>query len=129
MTSFKPTKKNNCNKGFTLIEVLIALAILSISLTALVKASSSDIEDTFYLKNKTLAYLVAYEAKQLIELDAIGFNDNETSQKTSFANQAWAWSAIKQKSNYQGIDKIDITVLYNNKPIASEVSFKIKIDE
>lgn len=48
----------NKRAGFTLIEVLIALAILSISLTAIIKATSQNIKDTAYLQEKTLALWV-----------------------------------------------------------------------
>jgi len=42
-------------EGFTLIEVLVALAILSIALTAIIKSTSQNIKDTLYLQNKTIA--------------------------------------------------------------------------
>ncbi len=47
--------------GLTLIEVLIALAILSIALTAMIKASSQTILDTLYLQNKMVANWVGME--------------------------------------------------------------------
>ena len=77
-----PTHSHQPSQGFTLVEVLIALVILAISLTALVKASSSDIENTTYLQNKALAHLVGQEAVTLIKLNAIGFTGNETNQET-----------------------------------------------
>ncbi len=41
--------------GLTLLEVLIALAILSIALTAVIKSASQNIRSTLYLQNRTIA--------------------------------------------------------------------------
>ena len=54
-----PTLTNH--KGFTLIEVLIALAILAIALTAVIEATSKNIQNTLYLQNKTIASWVGLE--------------------------------------------------------------------
>jgi len=58
-------KKHNLSSitsnGFTLIEVLIALAIISISLTAIIKATSQNIKDTVYLQDKMVANWVALQ--------------------------------------------------------------------
>jgi general secretion pathway protein I len=48
-------------RGFTLIEVLIALAILSIALTAIIKATSQNIRDTAYIQHKMIAHYVALD--------------------------------------------------------------------
>lgn len=51
----------NKSAGFTLIEVLVALAILSIALTAIIKATAQNIRDTNYLQDKNIAVWVATE--------------------------------------------------------------------
>lgn len=114
--------------GFTLIEVLIALVILAISLTAIVKASSADIENTAYLQNKAIAHLVAYEAQQLIELNAIGFNGNTTEQETKIAGNNWFWTAQKYSTPQKHIKKISVTVYLNHKPITTEESFILDLN-
>jgi len=54
-----PLKKSN--NGFTLIEILIALTILSIALTAIIKSTSQNIKDTYYLQHKTIATWIGTE--------------------------------------------------------------------
>lgn len=110
-------------KGFTLIEVLIALMILAISLTAIVKASSTDIKNTQYLKEKALANLVALEAFELIKMHSIAFLGNKTEQKTTLANQNWFWQATKTNTQNRFIKKIIITVFYNKQAILSTKHF------
>lgn len=46
-------------EGFTLIEVMVALAIIAIALSSLIKASGSHTSTAGYLKSKTLAHYVA----------------------------------------------------------------------
>jgi general secretion pathway protein I len=45
-------------RGFTLLEVLVALVILTVALAALIKASSEHTRNTFYLQERLLAHWV-----------------------------------------------------------------------
>lgn len=44
------------NKGFTLLEVLVAMTILAVALAALVKGGSDHSRNTLYLQERTLAH-------------------------------------------------------------------------
>ena len=56
------------NKGFTLLEVLVAQTILAVALAALIKGGSDHSRNTLYLQERTLAHwagqnlLAEYEA-------------------------------------------------------------------
>jgi len=52
-------KRYNQHSGFTLIEVLVALVLLAIGLSAMVKSASENTLNTAYLRDKYLASLVA----------------------------------------------------------------------
>jgi prepilin-type N-terminal cleavage/methylation domain-containing protein len=52
-------RSQHTQSGLTLIEVLVALAIISIALTAIIKATSENIRGTAYLQDKTIAMYVA----------------------------------------------------------------------
>ena len=56
-------------QGFTLLEVLIALAIISIALTAIIKASSQNIKDTAYLEDKAIANWVGLEVMNEVKAE------------------------------------------------------------
>ena len=47
------------NDGFTLLEVLVALAILAISLAVLLKISAQNANNAAYLRDKTFAHWIA----------------------------------------------------------------------
>jgi len=65
-------KNNTCsvkfqkNKGFTLVETLIAIAIFSMSIIALMSVLATGIADTSYAKNKIIASYLAEEGIEYI---------------------------------------------------------------
>jgi len=48
--------ENKKPNGFTLLEVLIALAILAILMVSAIKITSDNIKNLWFLENKTLAF-------------------------------------------------------------------------
>src|SRR5687767_14340539 len=81
--------------GFTLIEVLIALAILSIALTAVIKATSQNIKDTLYLQDKTIAHWVGLEIMNEVRTHLIKLPQapDPLEKTTKMLGQTWAWHA------------------------------------
>lgn len=97
------------NKGFTLIEVLIALAILSIALTAIIKSTSQNIKNTLYLQNKTIANWVGAEIVAEIESGLLTVQDNLT-DKTEMLGQKWTWEASIKPTPNKKIKELNVTV-------------------
>ncbi len=56
-----PSQRFQACVGLTLIEVLIALAIVGIAMTAIIKATSQNIRSTAYLQNKLIAMWVGQQ--------------------------------------------------------------------
>ena len=52
--------------GFTLVEVMVALAVVAIALPALLVALYQQVDSTAYLRDKSIAHMVA--ANKLVEL-------------------------------------------------------------
>jgi general secretion pathway protein I len=100
------------NNGFTLIEVLIALVILSIALTAIVRAASQNIKDSLYLQKKTIALWVANDVINqtragLLKLPAA---PDSRKQDTSMLGETWSWRAWLGQTPNKRIQKIEVDV-------------------
>lgn len=82
------------NEGFTLIEVLLAIALIAISLTALLKSISYNINFSDRLKNNTINHLVSEHAIALIQLGLLPIDDkHEVSEVTNLMNKNFYWHA------------------------------------
>jgi general secretion pathway protein I len=97
--------------GFTLIEVLIALSIIAIALTALLKSTSQSIEHTARIKEKSISHWVALQGTAAIQLGLIPINLNqEITEVTTMLGQRWYWRAKLTNTPIKTTQKITITV-------------------
>ncbi|MFZ3011458.1 MAG: prepilin-type N-terminal cleavage/methylation domain-containing protein [Minisyncoccia bacterium] len=63
---FKKNKKGRGEKGFTLVETLVAISIFTVSILGLLSVLSKGISDTGYAKKKTVAGYLAQEGIEYI---------------------------------------------------------------
>lgn len=87
-------KRNVRNaRGFTLLEVLVALAVLALALAAGIKAAGSNIDNSAYLRDRTLAHWVAMN--KLTEMQVFNkFPATGTTERGSLllAGSEWYWT-------------------------------------
>ena len=83
----------NNKKGFTLIEVIIALAILSIALFSIIISSSEIIRNIDYLRKKTIAIWVAGNVITEARIGEISLplTLKPVYGKTKMLNSNWQW--------------------------------------
>jgi type II secretion system protein I len=84
-------------KGFTLVETLIALVIVAVSLSALIKANQQNAQQIIYFKQKTLANLVLSNLnveKRLGRKPNIGYQSGEY----TLGKQTWYWLSHTQST-------------------------------
>lgn len=106
-----PSPRQHANSGFTLIEVLLALAVIAIALTALLLATSHNIQNTKRIKDKSISHWVAMQAVTMIQLNLIEVNQSlDSTQKTKMLNEAWYWRAHISPTPIKSMQKISISV-------------------
>jgi general secretion pathway protein I len=105
-------KKLRRLSGFTLMEVLVALVIISIAFTAIFMAISVNARSLLYLKNKTAADWIALNiiTEAQIGILNINHNTNEISNKEYMFNQDWYWDAKVESTSDLSISRIDVEV-------------------
>lgn len=98
--------------GFTLIEVLIALAILSISLTAVIKTTTQNIRDTRYLQDKTTANWVGLLIINEVRagLIILPTSSDKLHDESTMLNKAWEWDAYATQTKNPRITEIHVEV-------------------
>ncbi len=112
-------------RGFTLIEVLIALAVIAIALLALVRAASVQVQSFDALRERSLAGWVAAnvlaETRLASTLPATGSSDG----KLEFAGHGWRWEREVKATPVPQIRRIDIRVFIGeaNAPSAALSGF------
>jgi general secretion pathway protein I len=94
--------------GFTLVEVLAALAVIAIAMTAVIKSLGQSIDTTIALRERTVALWIAQNnlARHFAEHDwpATG----ETTGTTDMAGRTWYWtervSAVPDNPNMRRLE-------------------------
>jgi general secretion pathway protein I len=103
--------------GLTLIEVLIALAIISIALTAAIKAASQNIRGTTYLQDKTIALWTGQEVMNEVRLGILKLPEDSDGESGSLnmLGRDWFWRAADEATANARIRKLRVRV-YASEP-------------
>ena len=102
---------NRTQHGFTLIEVLLALMIIAIGITALVKSTALNIQTSTRLKEKTIQHLIGMNTIGQIQQHMIDMPLNQNiTQSTSELNQTWYWRAKLSETSIKSVQQITVSV-------------------
>jgi general secretion pathway protein I len=96
--------------GFTLIEVLVALAIVTLGMAALLGTLSSAANTAGYLQDKTLAEWVALNQVATMRLQSSGPTKGNTDGEVDYAGRKWKWSQTVDDMQIPGVLRIDVKV-------------------
>jgi general secretion pathway protein I len=102
------------DRGFTLIEVMVALTIIAISLVALLQTSGTQASSAGYLKQKTLAHWVAANELTQIRVEKEFPDVGDKKGSTTMANHDWYWVRTTKKTEDENARQVTFTV-YSDK--------------
>jgi general secretion pathway protein I len=97
-------------RGFTLIEVLAALIIVSLGMMAVIQAVSQTASNSTYLHDKTIAHWVAMNRLTEARLDPSAPKVDESSDDVEMASREWTWTMNVTQTPVETMRRIDITV-------------------
>jgi len=112
-------------KAFTLLEVLVALAVLTMGIGTVIKVSAGQTTQLSYLKDKTFALWVASNKANEIKLDKWPATGNTSGYET-MANQEWSWRVKVSNTADKDLRRLDIDVNRANEegePLVRFISF------
>ncbi|MEH6593217.1 MAG: type II secretion system minor pseudopilin GspI [Halioglobus sp.] len=99
--------------GFTLIEVMVALAVVAVALPALMVALYQQIDGTAYLRDKSLAHMVA--ANKLTEIRIVAESTRSLplgreSGLQEMAGREWYWWLESSETEVPDFHRLEIKV-------------------
>lgn len=96
--------------GFTLLEVVIALAILAIAMAAAARASSLAIEGSERLRDRAQALWVAQNRMAMIRMSGEWPPTGETDRESEQGNAKYYWSEIVSSTANKNFRRVEIRV-------------------
>lgn len=100
-------------RGFTLVEVLVAVAIVALAITGILTAMMRQVDGTAYLRDKLFAHYVALNQMELALL--VNAHNNQLPSDTASGSEemvgrTWYWRAVPKKTGQQGTVQLEISV-------------------
>ena len=97
--------------GFTLLEVLVALAVLAIAMGAIINAATQSIASTAYLRDQTFASWVALNQVNALLIDPEPWLEEGSQQgNAELANRVWRWEARFAKTDDPDLLRLEVAV-------------------
>lgn len=100
--------KHPRHQGFTLLEVLIALAIVAMSVGALLGTVTSSASNVIYLKEKMLAEWVALNRLTEVRIDQQMPGKGKRSGDTVMAGTRWEWQEEVTELPIKGLFRVEV---------------------
>lgn len=97
-------------RGFTLIEVLAALVIVSLGMLGVIQAVSQTASNSVYLRDKTLAHWIAMNRLTEVRLAQAAPALSKTSDELDYAGRRWRWTMEVQETAVESMRRIDVRV-------------------
>jgi general secretion pathway protein I len=95
-------------RGFTLLEVLIALAIVAMSVGALLGTVTSSASNVIYLKEKTQAEWVALNRLTELRIDKDMPDMGKRTGSTVMGGMTWEWEEEVTELPIEGMFRVDV---------------------
>ncbi|MGH1536988.1 MAG: type II secretion system minor pseudopilin GspI [Gammaproteobacteria bacterium] len=97
-------------KGFTLLEVMVALAVIALGMAAVIKTVTTTTSNTIHLRDKTFAYWVAQNQLAEIELTTGSPKTGYTDGEEELAGLTWYWTRKIESTEDPDTNRVELTV-------------------
>ena len=101
------------SSGFTLVEVMVALAIVAIAVPALLLALFQQLDGTEYLRDRSIASWIATDRMSELRLVVAkqgAVPKGELLGETRLAERDWYWWIEQQATEIPGFIRVDVKV-------------------
>jgi general secretion pathway protein I len=98
------------HRGFTLVEVLVALAIVVVGLAALFDVTQQTVRTSSYLREKSFAQWIALNKLTETRVSGAIPTSSKSEGEIEYANQRWRWELEKVTTPVEGIVRLESRV-------------------
>lgn len=97
-------------RGFTLVEVLVAVAVLAIAMSAVITAMARQADNAGYLRQKTVALWVAHNRLTELQLEDEWPDTGRSDDEVEMAGAEWRWEINVQNTEDDRLRRVDVSV-------------------
>lgn len=110
------------NRGFTLVEVLVAVAIVAVGMGAAILSVNQNVYNTSYLRDKIMASWVAENRLTEVRLSGTTPKVEETTGDAEMGDVLWLWRQKVSETGVPNLLRVDIEVTSDLQPEGTLVS-------
>ena len=110
------------SRGFTLIEVVVALIVVSLGMLAVIETVGGTARNSSYLRDKTIAHWVAMNKLTEVRLLPNAPAIDKSSDEVEMAGRDWRWTMEVKQTQVDSIRRIDISVRPSEAPEKSSMA-------
>lgn len=101
---------NRASAGFTLIEVLAALVIVSLGMLGVIEAIGQTASNSTLMRDRTIAHWVAMNRLTAARLETRAPNIAKTSDEVEMVGRRWRWTMEVSETPIESMRRIDVSV-------------------
>ena len=103
-------------RGFTLLEVMIALLVVTLGMSAVISVTGDSSWKSAHLRHSTIANWVAYNEIALYRAKRSWPNTRQRSGETEMANAVWEWTMTFTDTPNPSVREVEVEVRLEDEP-------------
>ena len=103
-------RRSESGRGFTLLEVMIALLVIALGMAAIMNTASDATWKSSHLRTSTIANWVAYNEIAAYRAQRVWNNDRKRTGEVDMANATWEWTMEISDTDDPSLRRLDVEV-------------------